>query len=193
MKVSTRYVGLDVHKSRISVAVAEDGRGREVRDHGVIENRADVLMRLVERLGRGGQQLHFCYEAGPCGYGLYRLLSGVGHDCTVVAPSLIPSQPSALEFFNSLLSCSLSRTRACLTCRQQPGKNFFSAGAQSRRQGPKTPVQQALMRGLDTAFPGFVLGLPRSRGERRSVDRLLTGTRVPHLALPPALSTSKKI
>jgi hypothetical protein len=33
---------------------------------GVIENRADVLMRLVERLGRGGQQLHFCYEAGPC-------------------------------------------------------------------------------------------------------------------------------
>lgn len=93
MKAITRYVGLDVHKSTISVAVAEEGRGGEVRHHGVVENRADILVKLAGRLGRHGERLCFCYEAGPCGYGLHRLLSGLGHDCAVVAPSLIPKKP----------------------------------------------------------------------------------------------------
>src|SRR5436189_5078754 len=81
VKAITRYVGLDVHKSTISVAIAEEGRGGEVRHHGVVENRADILARLAERLGRRGERLRFCYEAGPCGYGLHRLLSRLGHDC----------------------------------------------------------------------------------------------------------------
>jgi transposase len=93
VKAITRYVGLDVHKSTISVAIAEEGRGGEVRHHGVVENRADILARLAERLGRRGERLRFCYEAGPCGYGLHRLLSRLGHDCAVVAPSLIPKKP----------------------------------------------------------------------------------------------------
>lgn len=92
MKPITSYIGLDVHKSTVSVAIAEDGRRGEVRHYGVIENRADVMIKLAARLGRRGERLHFCYEAGPCGYGLHRLLSGLGHDCTVVAPSLIPQQ-----------------------------------------------------------------------------------------------------
>jgi hypothetical protein len=48
----------DVHKSTISVAIAEDGQGGDVRDYGVVENRADILVKLVERLGRRGQRLH---------------------------------------------------------------------------------------------------------------------------------------
>jgi transposase len=87
---SITYVGLDVHKATISVAVAESGRGGEVRQVGVFENRPEVLMKLAARLGKAGRRLSFCYEAGPCGYGLHRLLTGCGHDCVVVAPSLIP-------------------------------------------------------------------------------------------------------
>ena len=51
MKPITSYVGLDVHKSTISVAIAEDGRGGEVRYYGVVENRADIVIKLAERLG----------------------------------------------------------------------------------------------------------------------------------------------
>ena len=84
------YVGLDVHKATVCVATAESGRGGEVREVGVFENRPDVLRKMVARLGRQRRRLNFCYEAGPCGYGLHRLLIGLGHDCVVVAPSLIP-------------------------------------------------------------------------------------------------------
>lgn len=84
------YVGLDVHKATIWVAVAKGRRGGEVRHVGVFPNRSEQIAKLVDRLGKGGRPLSFCYEAGPCGYGLHRQLSELGHDCIVVAPSLIP-------------------------------------------------------------------------------------------------------
>lgn len=87
---NTIFVGMDVHKATISVAVAEGARGGEVRHLGNIPNRADHVGKLVERLGKNVQKLRFCYEAGPCGYGLHRQLTGLGHECVVVAPSLIP-------------------------------------------------------------------------------------------------------
>jgi len=84
------FIGLDVHKATISVALAQGERGGEVRHWGTIPNRADHIRKLSDKLGGDGRQLHFCYEAGPCGYGLHRQLTELGHDCVVIAPSLIP-------------------------------------------------------------------------------------------------------
>src|ERR671916_383937 len=89
----TTFVGLDVHKRATSVAIAEPGRGGEVRFLGEIPSTPEALHRLVERLQRSHGRLGFCYEAGPCGYGVHRLLSGLSQECSVVAPSLIPSRP----------------------------------------------------------------------------------------------------
>ncbi len=74
----------------VAVALAEGGRGGEVRQVGNFENRPELLTKLAARLSKGVRRLSFCYEAGPCGYGLHRMLTGCGHDCVVVAPSLIP-------------------------------------------------------------------------------------------------------
>ena len=90
----TTFVGLDVHERTTSVAIAEPGRGGEVRFVGEIPSIPEALHRLVERLKGHHRRLSFCYEAGPCGYGVQRLLSSLGQDCIVVAPSLIPSRPA---------------------------------------------------------------------------------------------------
>ena len=86
------FVGLDVHKASISVRVAEDGRNGEVRFLGAIPNTPDEIAKLAKRLSRHGA-LDFCYEAGGCGYGIYRQLTLLGHECMVVAPSMIPRKP----------------------------------------------------------------------------------------------------
>lgn len=89
MKQFSKYVGLDVHKETIAVAVAE-ANGGEVRYVGEIRNTEEAIRKLVKQIRKDGAQLSFCYEAGPCGYGIHRQLSDLGWDCQVVAPSLIP-------------------------------------------------------------------------------------------------------
>jgi transposase len=87
-----RFVGLDVHAQKISVAVAEAGGDGEVRDLGEIANREDSIRKLVQKLGPV-EQLRVCYEAGPTGYVTYWQLVKLGVSCEVIAPSLIPVKP----------------------------------------------------------------------------------------------------
>jgi len=87
----SKFVGLDVHKETIAVAVAKAGR-EPAESLGMIANDPDAVVRLVHKLGPVDDAL-WCYEAGPCGYGLQRQLTGMGAVCTVVAPSLIPTKP----------------------------------------------------------------------------------------------------
>jgi transposase len=88
MPKDIRYVGLDVHATTITVAVADAGR-EGVQPLGTIPHQADAVARLVRKLGPA-RTLRVCYEAGPCGYGLYWQLAALGIACTVVAPTLVP-------------------------------------------------------------------------------------------------------
>jgi transposase len=88
MKQHHKYVGLDVHKERNEVAIAESSG--EVRLYGSISNDLHALEKLVYKLRGEHVVLHFVYEAGPCGFVIYRRLQQLGEDCVVVAPSLIP-------------------------------------------------------------------------------------------------------
>jgi transposase len=87
------FVAFDTSKLRNAVAIAEAGRTGEIRFLGEIENTAAATVKLVKKLAAKYGRLTFCYEAGPTGYGLYRLIQGLGHECMVVAPSLIPKKP----------------------------------------------------------------------------------------------------
>lgn len=92
MEQSTMYIGLDVHKDSIDVALASEGR-EEVRPYGKITGSLDAVDKLLRRLRGDSPKLRVVYEAGPCGYALYRHLTKKGIDCAVVAPSMIPRRP----------------------------------------------------------------------------------------------------
>src|SRR5947199_4091271 len=87
------FVGFDVHKETIAVAIAKGGAGGDVCGFGTIKNSKQAVALLARKLARRHGKLSFCYEAGPCGYAIYRQLADLGHDCQVVAPSLIPTKP----------------------------------------------------------------------------------------------------
>lgn len=84
------FIGMDVHKNSIDIAIADEGRKGQVRHYGKIDGTLAALDKVVRKLVSTGSQLHFVYEAGPCGYQIYRHLTAQGLDCAVVAPSRIP-------------------------------------------------------------------------------------------------------
>jgi transposase len=84
---TTRYLGLDVHKATIAVAVAEVSEAPVL--YGTIANDPGAVRKLFNQLGREAK-LVAAYEAGPTGYTLHRQLTSLGVDCLVVAPSLVP-------------------------------------------------------------------------------------------------------
>jgi transposase len=92
-KGSIAYVALDTSKLRNAIAIAADGRDGEVRYLGEVDNTPAATGKLVRKLAKRHPAVTFCYEAGPTGYGLYRQITGLGHECIVVAPSLIPQRP----------------------------------------------------------------------------------------------------
>jgi len=106
---SAIFIGLDTSKLKISVAVANGARNGEVRFFGDISSEPASVASMVNKLSKGGAKLHFCYEAGPTGYGLYRQIIELGHDCVVVAPSLVPKRPGNRVKTNRRDAVSLAR------------------------------------------------------------------------------------
>src|SRR5262245_4697147 len=92
MENRSMFVGLDVHKETIDVSIAEGHRNGEVRHYGVIASDLEPLDKVVRALRAPNRRLHFVYEAGPCGFGIYRHLTKRGEACVVVSPSMVPKR-----------------------------------------------------------------------------------------------------
>ncbi len=97
MQTITLYIGLDVHKDSITIAIAEPGPKGEIRLFGTITHDLHALEKALIRIRKAhpGAYLEVAYEAGPCGFGLARRLQQLAVPCLVAAPSLIPKQPGA--------------------------------------------------------------------------------------------------
>ena len=106
---SEAFIGFDTAKKKHAVAIADVGREREIRYLGEIDSSPLTIERMIRKLAGRYEKLHFCYEAGPTGYGLYRQVRGLGHDCGVVAPSLIPKKSGERVKTNRRDAVSLAR------------------------------------------------------------------------------------
>lgn len=103
------FIGLDTSKLKISVALADGERNGEVRFYGDISSDPGSVSSMVAKLAKSGARLRFCYEAGPTGYDLHRQIIGLGHECVVVAPSLVPKRPGDRVKTNRRDAVSLAR------------------------------------------------------------------------------------
>jgi len=91
MQDITKFVGLDVSKDAIAVAIADEGRDTP-RYFGQIPNTPEAIRKLISKLKEEDCRIRACYETGSTGYGLHRFLTALDVECSVVAPSLIPKR-----------------------------------------------------------------------------------------------------
>ena len=103
------FIGIDTAKNKHAVAIADAGREGEIRYLGEIDSAPATVGRIIRKLAGRYKRLHFCYEAGPTGYGLYRQVRALGHDCIVVAPSLVPKRPGERVKTNRRDAVTLAR------------------------------------------------------------------------------------
>lgn len=89
---NTKYVGFDVHKETIVIAIADEDRSGEIRNYGTIPHTVEALEKFLRKQLSQGVELRCVCEAGPTGFGLYHYLKNNGIDCIVVAPSMIPEK-----------------------------------------------------------------------------------------------------
>lgn len=106
---SEAFVAFDTAKMGNAVAIAEAGRAGEVRFLGEFGTDGAAIAKLVKKLAGKYERLTFCYEAGPTGYGLYRQIKELGHECLVVAPGLIPRKPGERVKTNRRDALSLAK------------------------------------------------------------------------------------
>ncbi|MDZ4178105.1 MAG: IS110 family transposase, partial [Coriobacteriia bacterium] len=114
------HIGLDVHKDTIAVAVLRSGTS-EV-DERVIPNTPEAIRRLLAR--QDPRLTALCYEAGPTGYDTHRLIAGLGFDCDVIAPSLIPRRSGSRVKTDRIDARNLARLHRAgeLSCVRVPGE-----------------------------------------------------------------------
>jgi len=92
MEQFSKHIGLDVHKASIEIGIADSSRRTKARHYGAVAHTQASVEAMLKKLSPDGEVMEFCYEAGPCGYGLYHQITVRGHKCQVVAPSLIPKR-----------------------------------------------------------------------------------------------------
>ena len=107
----TRFLGMDVHPETMAVAYGAQEHGAEVTSLGTMGTRQCAIDHLVRKMPAKAKHLIFIYEAGPCGYWLYRYLTKKDYDCWVVAPSLIPKKSGDRVKTNRRDAVQLARSK----------------------------------------------------------------------------------
>src|SRR5215472_2363070 len=194
---SEAFVGIDTSKLRNAMAIAEGGRGGEVRYLGEFLATEAATRKFIAKLAAKYRRVTFCYEAGPTGYGLYRLIRTLGHDCMVVAPSLTPKKPGDRVKTNGRDAVSLARllragelTRVWVPDERHEAMRDLSRARLAAKDDLKRKRQQisSLMLRIGRCYPGKKTWGPahmnwlmsqklEHREQRIALEELLEGMR----------------